>query len=53
MADTSLRTRLRRLFSTNVVVRRIAKNQLKVLDTAKLQSSGALSNNAFVSYTRD
>jgi hypothetical protein len=48
MADTSLRTRLRRLFSTNVVVRRIAKNQLKVLDTAKLQSSGALSNNAFV-----
>ena len=48
MADTSLRTRLRRLFSTNVVVRRIAKNQLKVLDTARLQSSGALSNNAFV-----
>lgn len=48
MADTSLRTRLRRLFSTNVVVRRIAKNQLRILDTNKLQSSGAVSNNAFV-----
>ena len=48
MADTSLRTRLLRLFSTNVVVRRIAKNQLRVIDTSKLQSSGALTNKAFV-----
>ena len=44
MADTSLRARLSRLFSTNVIVRRIAKNRLKVVDTNRLQSSGAVSN---------
>jgi hypothetical protein len=48
MADTSLRSRLGRLFSTNVVVRRIAKNRLKVVDTNKLQSMGALSNNRYI-----
>ena len=48
MADTSLRSRLSRLFSTNVVVRRIAKNQLKVVDTNKLQSMGSLSNNRYI-----
>ena len=40
MANTSLRSRLRRLFATNVVVRRIAKNRLKAVDTNKLQSTG-------------
>lgn len=48
MADTSLRARLRRLFSTNVVVRRIAQNRLKVVDTNKIQSSGAVSNSSFI-----
>jgi hypothetical protein len=48
MADTSLSNRLRRLFSTNVVVRRIAKNRLKVIDTNRLQSSGALSSNRYI-----
>ena len=48
MADTSLRGRLRRLFSTNVVVRRIAKNRLKVVDSNKIQSSGAVSNTSYV-----
>ena len=48
MADTSLRGRLRRLFSTNVVVRRIAQNRLKVVDTNKIQSSGALSNTSYI-----
>ena len=33
MADKSLRARLGRLFATNVVVRRIAKNRLKAVDT--------------------
>ena len=37
MADTSLRARLRRLFSTNVVVRNIGGRQLKVVDTSKSQ----------------
>jgi hypothetical protein len=48
MADTSLQARLRRLFSTNVVVRRVAKNRLKVVDANKLQSTGAVSNNRYV-----
>jgi hypothetical protein len=48
MADTSLRTRLRRLFSTSVVVRRIAKNRLKVVDANKLQSSGNMQNPSWV-----
>ena len=37
MADTSLRARLRRLFSTNVVVRNVGGRQLKVVDTSKSQ----------------
>ena len=48
MADTSLRGRLRRLFSTNVVVRRIAQNRLKVVDTNKIQSGGAVSNTSYI-----
>ena len=48
MADTSLRARLGRLFSTNVVVRRISKNRLRAVDTNRLQSGGAISNNRYV-----
>ena len=48
MADTSLRARLGRLFSTNVVVRRISKNRLRAIDTNRLQSGGAISNNRYV-----
>ena len=39
MANTSLQARLKRLFSNQVVVRRVGKN-LKVLDTNRLQSQG-------------
>lgn len=38
----SLRSRLRNLFSTNVLVRTYGKDQLRVIDTNKLQSSGNL-----------
>ena len=38
MADTSLRSRLLRLFSTNVVVRNIGGKKLKVADTSRTQS---------------
>ena len=38
MADTSLRSRLQRLFSTNVVVRNIGGKKLKVADTSRMQS---------------
>ena len=46
--DKSLRARLGRLFATNVVVRRIAKNRLKAVDTNRLQSIGNLSNKKYV-----
>ena len=48
MANTSLRARLNRLFATNVVVRRIAKNRLKAVDTNRLQSTGNMTNKRYV-----
>jgi hypothetical protein len=38
MADTSLFARLRRLFSTNVIVRNVGGQKLKVADTSRTQS---------------
>ena len=38
MADTSLKSRLLRLFSTNVVVRNVGGKKLKVADTSRTQS---------------
>jgi hypothetical protein len=40
MADTSLFGRLKKLFSTQVVVRRVGKDKLKVVDSSRLQSDG-------------
>ena len=37
--DKTLFTRLRRLFSTNVVVRQVGGKKLKVSDTSRTQSS--------------
>ena len=39
MAQTSLRARLRRLFSTNVIVRHAGGRKLKIADTDRVQSS--------------
>jgi hypothetical protein len=47
MADNSLFGRLKKLFSTQVVVRRVGKNRLKVVDSSSLQSDG---NTARFSY---
>ena len=40
MADKSLFSRLQKLFSTQVVVRRIGKNKIKVVDSSRLQGVG-------------
>jgi hypothetical protein len=48
MANKSLRARLSRLFAANVVVRRIAKNRLKAVDTNRLQSTGNMTNKRYV-----
>ena len=39
MADTTLFGRLRRLFSTNVIVRNVGGRKLKVADTEQIQSA--------------
>jgi hypothetical protein len=47
MADTSLFGRLKRLFSTQVVVRRVGKDKLKVVDSSRLQSDGNRRGSAY------
>ena len=48
MADTGLFGRLRRLFSTDVIIRNDGDNQLKVIDINKVQVGGELETNAVV-----
>lgn len=48
MADTSLFTRLQRLFSTDVVVRNVGGNQLKVMDVDSIQQSGDVATNSLM-----
>ena len=48
MANKSLFSRLRKLFSTGVIIRRIGDKKLKVVDTDSLQSDGNLETNKFV-----
>ena len=38
----SLRKRLRNLFATNVIVRAVGKDKLRVVDTNRLQNGGNL-----------
>lgn len=46
MADTSIFSRLRRLFSTDVVIRNEGGSQLKVVDTDHIQTSGEYQTNS-------
>jgi hypothetical protein len=46
MADISVFSRLRRLFSTDVVIRNIGGDQLRVLDTNKIQTTGEIETNS-------
>jgi hypothetical protein len=46
MADTSVFSRLKRLFSTDVIVRNVGGNQLKVIDINSIQLSGQLETNS-------
>ena len=48
MADKSLFPRLKRLFSSDVVIRNVGGKQLKVMDVEKIQSFGDLSTNSLV-----
>ena len=48
MADTSLFSRLSRLFSTDVVIRNVGGNQLKVADVNQIQTSGKYETNSLI-----
>ena len=48
MADTSLFTRLQRLFSTDVIIRNTGGNTLKVMDVDSIQRSGDIATNSLV-----
>jgi len=48
MADTSVFSRLRRLFSTDVIIRNAGGNQLKTFDINKAQQTGTLETNSLV-----
>ena len=48
MADKGLFPRLKRLFSTDVVIRNSGGNQLRVMDINKIQQSGDIQTNSLV-----
>ena len=48
MADKGLFKRLQRLFSSDVVIRNVGGNQLKVVDTDHIQTSGEFETNALM-----
>jgi hypothetical protein len=48
MADKSLYGRLKRLFNNNVIVRRVGKSTLRVIDNDHLQSLGNAHNSKFI-----
>ena len=48
MADTSVFNRLKRLFSTDVVIRNVGGNELKVMDINAIQKSGEIETNSLL-----
>ena len=48
MADTTVFTRLKRLFSTDVLIRNVGGNKLKTLDFSKYQQTGQVETNSMV-----
>jgi hypothetical protein len=48
MAETGLFPRLKRLFSTDIVIRNVGGNQLKVFDINSIQQSGTIQTNSLI-----
>ena len=48
MANKNLFPRLKRLFSTDVVIRNVGNNQVKVMDSSTIQSHGGLQTNSLM-----
>ena len=52
MADKGLFSRLKRLFSTDVLIRNVGGNELKVMDVNKIQMTGELETNSLIETER-
>ena len=48
MANTSLFSRLRRLFSTDVIIRNVGGNELKVFDFNRVAQTGTIETNSLI-----
>ena len=48
MADKGLFSRLQRLFSTDVIIRNIGGDQIKVIDSSAIQQNGELQTNSLI-----
>ena len=48
MADTNVFSRLKRLFSTDVIIRNEGGNQIKVMDVDSIQKSGKYETNSLI-----
>ena len=48
MANKSVFTRLKRLFSTDVILRNVGGNQVKVIDSGKIQATGEIETNSLL-----
>jgi hypothetical protein len=48
MADTGLFSRLRRLFSTDIIIRNVGGDQIKVVDSSTIQTNGELQTNSLI-----
>lgn len=48
MADKNVFSRLKRLFSSDVIIRNVGGNQLKVLDVNSIQQSGEIETNSLI-----
>ncbi len=48
MADTGLFSRLQRLFSTDVIIRNVGGDQIKVIDSSAIQQNGELQTNSLI-----
>ena len=48
MANKSIFSRLQRLFSTDVIIRNVGGNQIKVMDSSTIQSTGGIETNSLI-----
>ena len=48
MAEKGLFSRLQRLFSTDVIIRNVGGDQIKVMDSNQIQTNGNLETNSLI-----